>query len=263
MHTHAPAAASQPQYALVARKLIDDIEQGRYPVGSLLPPELDLCTQFGVSRHTIREAIRRLQDYGLVTRQRGVGTEVRTDRVEPRYVQSTTSIADLLQYVEDTRLVMHASKDVIADAALAGLLACPVGQRWRQLSGHRYAGRGKLPIALTDVYINAAYSGIETLIGTLKVPVYRLIEATYGESVAEVQQTIRAVTIRTANSLAPARRSNSTSSSRRGCRCGTGGPSPRRRCGTRRRRRCHRTRRTRRPGRTHACASTRRARAAS
>ncbi|HQR54445.1 MAG TPA: GntR family transcriptional regulator [Burkholderiaceae bacterium] len=198
MHTRTPAAA-EPQYALVARALIDDIERGRYPVGSLLPPELDLCTQFGVSRHTIREAIRRLQDYGLITRQRGVGTEVRADRVEPRYVQSTTSIADLLQYVEDTRLVMHASKDVIADAALAGLLACPPGQRWRQLSGHRYAGRGKLPIALTDVYINAAYSGIATLIGTQKVPVYRLIEATYGESVVEVQQTIRGVTIRTAD----------------------------------------------------------------
>lgn len=192
-------AVSQPQYALVARALIDDIEHGRYPVGSLLPPELDLCMHFGVSRHTIREAIRRLQDHGLVTRQRGVGTEVRTDRIEVRYVQSTTSIADLLQYVQDTRLVMHASTDVIADASLAELLNCPVGQRWRQVSGYRYVSRGKLPIALTDVFISAAYSGIETQIGTQKVPIYRLIEATYGESVVEVKQTIRAVTIRTAD----------------------------------------------------------------
>jgi DNA-binding GntR family transcriptional regulator len=192
-------AVGLPQYALVARALIGDIEAGRYPVGSLLPPELDLCIQFGVSRHTIREAIRRLQDHGLVTRQRGVGTEVRADRIEPRYVQSTTSIPDLLQYVEDTRLVMHASRDVIADASLAALLSCQIGQRWRQVSGHRYAGRGRLPIALTDVYINAAYSGIETLIGTQKVPVYQLIEATYGESVVEVKQTIRAVKIRAAD----------------------------------------------------------------
>jgi GntR family transcriptional regulator len=187
--------ASQPQYVLVAQALIDDIRRGRYPVGSLLPPELDLCTHFGVSRHTIREAIRRLQERGLVTRQRGVGTEVRTDRVEPRYVQSTASIADLPRYVEDTRLVTHASEDVIADEALAETLACPVGQRWVHVTGYRYAGRDKLPIALTHIYINAAYGGIQKLIGTQKVPVYTLIERQYGESVVEVKQTIRAVAL--------------------------------------------------------------------
>lgn len=187
--------ASQPQYVLVAQALIDDIQRGRYPVGSLLPPELDLCTHFGVSRHTMREAIRRLQERGLVTRQRGVGTEVRAARIEPRYVQSTASIADLPQYVEDTRLVTHASEDVIADAVLADVLKCQVGQRWLHVSGYRYAGRDKLPIALTHIYINPAYGGIQKLIGTQKVPVYTLIEKQYGESVIEIKQTIRAVAV--------------------------------------------------------------------
>jgi GntR family transcriptional regulator len=190
--------ASQPQYVLVAQALIDDIQRGRYPVGSLLPPELDLCTHFGVSRHTMREAIRRLQERGLVTRQRGVGTAVRTDQVEARYVQSTASIADLPRYVEDTRLVTHASEDVIADDDLAELLGCPTGQRWLHVTGYRYAGRDKLPIALTHIYINAAYGGIQKLIGTQKVPVYTLIERQYGESVLEVRQTIRAVTMTSA-----------------------------------------------------------------
>jgi GntR family transcriptional regulator len=187
--------ARQPQYVLVAQALIDDITRGRYPVGSLLPPELDLCRHFGVSRHTVREAIRRLQERGLVTRQRGVGTAVRADRIEPRYVQSTASIADLPRYVEDTRLVTHASEDVIADEALAELLECPVGQRWVHVSGYRYAGRNKLPIAITQIYINAAYGGIQKLIGTQKVPVYSLIEKQYGEEVVEVRQTISAVTV--------------------------------------------------------------------
>ena len=187
--------ASQPQYVLVAQALIDDIQRGRYPVGSRLPPELDLCTHFGVSRHTVREAIRRLQDRGLVTRQRGVGTAVRADRMEPSYVQSVASIADLPQYVEDTRLVTHSSEDVIADGSLAELLKCPVGQRWVHVAGYRYAGRDKLPIALTRIYINAAYGGIQKLIGTLKVPVYTLIERQYGETVVEVKQEIRATTL--------------------------------------------------------------------
>lgn len=131
------------------------------------------------------EAIRRLQDCGLVTRQRGVGTEVRRDRVEFLYVHRTSSVTDLLQYVEDTRLVMHVSRDVISDAALGELLPCPAGRRWRQASGHRCAGRGRLPITLPKVYIGCACSGTTSLIGTRKVPVYRLIETTYGESAVE------------------------------------------------------------------------------
>ena len=80
--------ASQPQYVLVAQRLIGDIASGRYPVGSLLPAELALCTQLGVSRHTIREAIRRLQERGLVRRQRGVGTSEGEPHGDPLY-QST------------------------------------------------------------------------------------------------------------------------------------------------------------------------------
>lgn len=195
MRDPAPVIASQPQYALVAQQLIEDITRGRYRVGSLLPGELELCTQFGVSRHTIREAIRRLQDRGLVSRQRGVGTTVKADRLESRYVQSSSTIADLPQYVQETRLVTTHATDVIADGALAQLLRCPEGQRWVRVSGFRYAGKQKLPMALSEIYITAAYGGIRNLIGTMKVPVYSLIEKQYGVTIVEVRQEIGATLI--------------------------------------------------------------------
>jgi DNA-binding GntR family transcriptional regulator len=188
----AAVAAGQPQYALVAQRLIADISGGRYPVGGLLPTELELCRQFGVSRHTVREAIRRLQERGLVTRRRGIGTSVKAKRVQQRYVQSSMAISDLPRYVEETRLATAAAEDVIAGAALADLLRCPAGQRWIRVTGLRYAGREKLPMALSDIYINAAYGGIRRRIGTLKVPVYTLIEKQYGISIVAVQQEIRA-----------------------------------------------------------------------
>lgn len=191
----APVIASQPQYALVAQQLIDDITSGRYRVGSLLPGELDLCTHFGVSRHTIREAIRRLQERGLVTRQRGVGTTVKANRLENRYVQSGTTIGDLPRYVQETRLVTTQATDVIAEGALAQLLRCPEGQRWVRVSGFRYAGKQKLPMCLSDIYIGAAYGGIRKLIGTMRVPVYSMIEKQYGVTIVEVQQEITATLI--------------------------------------------------------------------
>ncbi|WP_168226780.1 GntR family transcriptional regulator [Rhodoferax sediminis] len=159
MQSRSPLLAHQPQYVLVAQRLIEDVTSGRYPVGSLLPTEFDLCTQFGVSRHTVREAIRRLLDRGLVTRQRGIGTTVKANRVETRYVQTTAKIADLPRYVEDTLLVTTQAEEVIADEVLAELLKCPPGQRWMKVTGFRHVNKGKLPMALTDIYINAAYGG--------------------------------------------------------------------------------------------------------
>ena len=49
--------AGQPRYAQVAQALIEDIQAGRYPVGTLLPTEQELCRQFDISRHTVREAM--------------------------------------------------------------------------------------------------------------------------------------------------------------------------------------------------------------
>ena len=56
-------------YERVARELVEAISSGRYPLGSRLPTELELCAQFGASRNTVRAALRELQDLGLIERR--------------------------------------------------------------------------------------------------------------------------------------------------------------------------------------------------
>jgi len=50
------------------------IAKGKVAPGSQLPPEPQLAGELGVSRPTLREALRSLEDEGMVTRSRGSGT---------------------------------------------------------------------------------------------------------------------------------------------------------------------------------------------
>jgi DNA-binding FadR family transcriptional regulator len=62
--------------AQVARILGTRIVGGQYQPGDTLPIESDLCAQFGVSRTTIREAIKSLAGKRLIDVQPKVGTRV-------------------------------------------------------------------------------------------------------------------------------------------------------------------------------------------
>jgi GntR family transcriptional regulator, transcriptional repressor for pyruvate dehydrogenase complex len=60
-----------PAYRIIFEALERQILNGALPVGSALPTETDLAGQFGVTRHTVREGIRMLEETGVVRREAG------------------------------------------------------------------------------------------------------------------------------------------------------------------------------------------------
>src|SRR5687768_14380217 len=80
----APAAKQidhpTPSLQPVFDTLLKDIVSGAYPQGSRLPAERDLARMLGTSRPTLREALRRLGEWGLVEPRRGSGVVVRDMR---------------------------------------------------------------------------------------------------------------------------------------------------------------------------------------
>ena len=70
------AIQSSRLYEQIVRQIEESILKGELTAGSQLPAERDLAKQFGVSRTAVREAIKALQEKGLVDAFPGRGTFV-------------------------------------------------------------------------------------------------------------------------------------------------------------------------------------------
>lgn len=71
-----PAVTREPRVD-IAEVLAEDIFGGVYASHETIPREVDLCARFGVSRSTVRSALQKLSNAGLVVRVSGQGTRVR------------------------------------------------------------------------------------------------------------------------------------------------------------------------------------------
>ena len=86
---------NSPLYMQVARKLIQDVREGRYRVDQALPSERLLSDQLDISRVTARKAIDQLVDQGLVVRRRGSG-----NYVAPRIEQPLSNLSSFSEQLE-------------------------------------------------------------------------------------------------------------------------------------------------------------------
>ena len=178
-------------YERVARDLVEAISGGRYPVGSRLPTELELCEQFGASRNTVRAALRELQDLGLISRNKKAGTRVESAQPTSGYRHSFDSVDELVQFGARHRREVKAIQEVTADRALAKKLRCPAGKVWLRISSVRLDAEG-VAVGWTDVYVDPAFSEIAQIVRAQpETLISRLIESRYGRRIAAIRQEIR------------------------------------------------------------------------
>ena len=86
-----------PLWAQLEADLRRRIDDGDFDDG-LFPTDLELTDSYSVSRHTVRDAVRRLNQAGLLTRSRGRMTQLNLQGFE----QSLESLYSLFQSVEST-----------------------------------------------------------------------------------------------------------------------------------------------------------------
>ncbi|GLY08353.1 MULTISPECIES: GntR family transcriptional regulator [Actinoplanes] len=93
---------------MIADDLSRKIQDGELPPGSALPPQKELSTRYGVTLATLRQALRQLQDAGLLSQQPGRGTFVYPPRAAYR-------LDTLRGFAEDLRSQGHTVTTEILD----------------------------------------------------------------------------------------------------------------------------------------------------
>lgn len=181
----------------ITRQLLEGITSGRYPVGALLPTEFELCEQFQASRYTIRAVLQELQDMGLVSRRKNVGTRVETSRPRAAFRPTLASVDDLMQFSEEHRRVVQTVETVAVSGDAAKDIGCAEDtQRLRVSSVRLRDAASSTPIAWTDIYIDPGYTDIAEAVhqfpGEL---VSSLLETRHGKHIAEIEQEVRASTL--------------------------------------------------------------------
>src|SRR6056297_3575317 len=71
-----------PIWKTIHAALTGEVAQGRYRPGDKLPTEAALSRRFGVNRHTVRRALSRMAEEGIVHSRRGAGVFVAHDATE-------------------------------------------------------------------------------------------------------------------------------------------------------------------------------------
>ncbi|MBN3722678.1 GntR family transcriptional regulator [Burkholderia sp. Ac-20379] len=189
------SAGQQPLYSTLAEMLSREIHEGKYPPASTLPSEKELTERYGVSRQTVRFALRVLRERGLISSHPGIGTIVREPMKAEGRFKALNSAEDLLQFVEGTEMHAQSIREVIADAELAQHFECKPGLLFSEATFVRKSPGDSLPMSFVKIYVPPRYAAAQQKPAVSNTPVYQNIEKMFNVRVREIRQDVTATVL--------------------------------------------------------------------
>jgi GntR family histidine utilization transcriptional repressor len=121
-----------------------------------IPPELELASQFSVSRMTVNKAVRDLAEAGILLRFAGDGTYVAERKAESPLLDINNIAAEVEARGHTHSADVHQLETIAAGEEIALQLGVKVGTPiYHSILVHREDG---LPIQLEDRYVNPAWA---------------------------------------------------------------------------------------------------------
>jgi GntR family transcriptional regulator len=179
-----------PMYHQIYLVLKERLAEGAFEQSRPLPSEHDLAAHFGVSRVTMRGALNKLQQEGLILRQRGRGTFPRTARPPEPSPRELTGLFETLMTMgrrTTVRVVEFGLGPAQADVARA--LAVATGDPvWRALRIRSHDGR---PLAHLVTFVPEPVGRAFGRSELAEKPMLALLEES-GVRIGDATQTISA-----------------------------------------------------------------------
>jgi GntR family transcriptional regulator len=182
-----PGTALHRQLFMVLR---DQISQGVYADGDLIPKEQELCVRFGVSRITVRRAISDLEQLGFVEKRPGLGTFVRSVARSSRPQPTLGLIDSLTKTARETDVKVLLVEAVPAPPVIAEQLQLASGG----LAVHaiRLRSAKGVPLMVTDAWVPEAIGSNVTKAALRKHALFEILLA-QGVKFGRVVQEVTAV----------------------------------------------------------------------
>ncbi len=180
-----------PLYYQIAERIKEQVALGELAAGDQLPPERELCDQFGVSRMTVRQAVTYLAKQGLLDVRPGVGTFI----AQPKL---TYDALHLLGFSEEMArsgavaesLVLEQSL-VVPAARVASKLRLDPNETVVQIVRLRRVNQE--PMLLETSMIRAAIVPDLEQVDLAQNSLYELLERRYGLRLQRSHQTVEVV----------------------------------------------------------------------
>jgi GntR family transcriptional regulator len=183
----------EPLWHQCERSIRAFIESGQWPAGSQIPAEDRLCAMLGVSRITIRHALRNLEEIGLLRREHGRGTFVRSATLVAgaRGLTSFTEEMSNLGLKAGSRLL---DQEVIAATGeLAAALEIEEGASVLRIRRLRLGGDA--PVGVQTAHLPLDRAAALASAGALEGSLYTELESRCGIVPEEARETYRVALI--------------------------------------------------------------------
>jgi GntR family transcriptional regulator len=183
----------EPLWYQVEQAIRTIIKSGEWATGAQIPAEDRLCVLFGVSRITLRHALRNLEEHGLLRREHGRGT----------FVRSTTLVAGTRELTSFTQEMGHLGLVVgsrlldcsltAANAAAAAALEIDEGDQVVRIRRLRLGNDA--PIGIQTAQLSAARAPGFLDSGSLQGSLYEALEKRYGIVPTEAREIYRVASV--------------------------------------------------------------------
>ena len=178
-----------PIYVQIEELIKQQIADGKYKQGEMIPSEREFAEMYQVSRMTVRQAITNLVGNGQLYREKGKGTFVTTEKMEQSLNALTSFTEDMLARGLVPTSEVLSFEIIVPPAEIAKELQIAADETVYFITRIRHADN--IPMALERTYIPIAlFPNLQA--HQLTQSLYQIIEQHYGSRLNYADQHIEA-----------------------------------------------------------------------